>query len=274
MTLQSSGALTASDIADEFEDDSPTSLSEFYGVIPALPASGAISFSDFYGVSSLAPWEYATTTAKDGSSVTHQSYSNLGLSTRSGYDLYALVICWACSPNSQSWTSITADGTNRLSSAVTAVDNNQEESRATAIFVHPVASDSTNVAINMTVSGGSVYRSIIIYFEGQTAPAITDSYSHSFPSSFNETTTTFTKTHTKDAEDYVLFVANVRGIDPDDTAKPTGFDEVYSDTDGFAYSSGDGMWITALRSSDTSVAINETIHYGQQANAISFVLDI
>lgn len=51
MTLQASGAISLTDIAEEFPDTAPHSLSEFYGVSVELPSSGAISFSDFYGTS-------------------------------------------------------------------------------------------------------------------------------------------------------------------------------------------------------------------------------
>ena len=52
MTLQSSGAISLSDIRAEFSDSAPDSLSEYYGRgTPPLPSSGAIAFSDFYGVS-------------------------------------------------------------------------------------------------------------------------------------------------------------------------------------------------------------------------------
>lgn len=61
MTLQASGAISLTDIAEEFPDTAPHSLSEFYGVSVELPSSGAISFSDFYGTSYV-DWkiEYAS----------------------------------------------------------------------------------------------------------------------------------------------------------------------------------------------------------------------
>ena len=62
MTLQSSGAISLSDIQTEFGGSSPTSLSEYYrggsNVINApvnnsIPTSGAISLTDFYGTENL-----------------------------------------------------------------------------------------------------------------------------------------------------------------------------------------------------------------------------
>lgn len=52
MALQSSGAISLLDIANEFGGVVPHSLSEYYGVAAGVPSSGAISFSNFYGTSS------------------------------------------------------------------------------------------------------------------------------------------------------------------------------------------------------------------------------
>lgn len=52
MTLPANGALQLSDIATEFTDNPPHSMSEFYAAGPGLPGSGAISFGDFYGKAS------------------------------------------------------------------------------------------------------------------------------------------------------------------------------------------------------------------------------
>ena len=58
MALQSSGAISLSDIASEFGDSTPNSISEFYrggSLVPNtstntnVPTSGQISFSQFYG---------------------------------------------------------------------------------------------------------------------------------------------------------------------------------------------------------------------------------
>lgn len=50
MVLQSSGAISLSDIAAEFGGSTPHSLSEYYGS-GSVPTSGTISFSQFYGQS-------------------------------------------------------------------------------------------------------------------------------------------------------------------------------------------------------------------------------
>ena len=56
MALQSSGAISLSEIGTEFGDSQPHSLSEFYaggsagvtsGGAPNVPSSGVLSFNDF-----------------------------------------------------------------------------------------------------------------------------------------------------------------------------------------------------------------------------------
>jgi hypothetical protein len=73
MGLQSSGAISLTQIATEFGGSAPHSLSEYYGVTTGVPTSGTITFSDFYGKSSVSitgdllhtldnPSAYGTTT--------------------------------------------------------------------------------------------------------------------------------------------------------------------------------------------------------------------
>ena len=53
MTLQSSGAISLSDIQTEFGGTNPISISEYFSAADGVPASGnPIALSDFYGVSS------------------------------------------------------------------------------------------------------------------------------------------------------------------------------------------------------------------------------
>lgn len=51
MTLPSSGSISMSDIRTEFGGSAPDSISEYYSADTGVPASGAISMSDFYGTS-------------------------------------------------------------------------------------------------------------------------------------------------------------------------------------------------------------------------------
>ena len=53
MTMQTSGAISLSQIQTEFGGTNPISLSEYYGADDGVPTSNAISFSDFYGTSSF-----------------------------------------------------------------------------------------------------------------------------------------------------------------------------------------------------------------------------
>lgn len=50
MPLPASGAITMAQIQTEFGGANPISLSEYYGASYTLPASGAISFNQFYGL--------------------------------------------------------------------------------------------------------------------------------------------------------------------------------------------------------------------------------
>ena len=71
MALQTSGAISLSDIQTEFGGSNPISLSEYYGAASGIPASGTISLSNFYGAS--AGW-----TLVQGSSGTVYGYSTSG----------------------------------------------------------------------------------------------------------------------------------------------------------------------------------------------------
>ena len=79
MPLQSSGSISLSQIASEFGDSQPHSLSEFYaggsagvtsGGAPNVPSSGEISFDDFYGAANQV-------TVTISSSATNQNVSTL-----------------------------------------------------------------------------------------------------------------------------------------------------------------------------------------------------
>ena len=80
MTLQTTGAISLANIATEFNDTQPNSISEFYaggGKVPsgtsgtngAVPTSGQISFSQFYGTSNT-----SYTSATGGTITTSGSY--------------------------------------------------------------------------------------------------------------------------------------------------------------------------------------------------------
>lgn len=60
MAIKDSGSLSMTEIVAEFGGEAPHSLSEYYGVAPSVPSSGAIAFQDFYGASSIIPLLYPT----------------------------------------------------------------------------------------------------------------------------------------------------------------------------------------------------------------------
>ena len=54
MALPSSGSISLNDIQTEFGGTNPIGINEYYGVASGVPASGTISFDDFYGTTALA----------------------------------------------------------------------------------------------------------------------------------------------------------------------------------------------------------------------------
>jgi hypothetical protein len=58
MTLQASGSISMSDIAEEFGGVAPHALSEFYSIAAGVPSAGPISLSNFYGKSRTADNSY------------------------------------------------------------------------------------------------------------------------------------------------------------------------------------------------------------------------
>ena len=77
MVLQSSGAISLGDIGTEFNDTTPTSISEFYNppaqVGGTIPVSGEISFSDFYSATNS--WTTSFTTSRTTSNTTSKTTS-------------------------------------------------------------------------------------------------------------------------------------------------------------------------------------------------------
>jgi len=49
MALQTSGAISLSQVQGEFGGSNPISMSEYYGRDPLIPNSGTIDMADFYG---------------------------------------------------------------------------------------------------------------------------------------------------------------------------------------------------------------------------------
>lgn len=55
MALQTSGAISLANVQTEFGGVNPISISEYYGKVAGIPASGTISLSHFYGKSNIIP---------------------------------------------------------------------------------------------------------------------------------------------------------------------------------------------------------------------------
>ena len=85
MPLQTSGAISLSQVASEFNDSQPHSLSEFYaggsagvtsGGAPNVPSSGEISLDDFYGAANQVTVTLSNSTNQNASSLFGSSYSS------------------------------------------------------------------------------------------------------------------------------------------------------------------------------------------------------
>jgi len=61
MALPASGTIKASEIQTEFGGSNPISISEYYAADTGVPASGAISWSDFHGTASGPPFTVSVT---------------------------------------------------------------------------------------------------------------------------------------------------------------------------------------------------------------------
>lgn len=85
MALQASGAISLSEIRGEFGGSAPDSISEYYGADTGVPASGTISFSDFYGTSA-APTETSQASSTHTGTFTGindgLTFDELGMRTR------------------------------------------------------------------------------------------------------------------------------------------------------------------------------------------------
>lgn len=96
MVLQSSGAISLSNIQTEFGGSNPIAISEYYGAASGIPSSGTISFNDFYGKSSGATQTtYADLKSMRSDFVSNNYKYNTSVSTIKsviegyGYDLVA-----------------------------------------------------------------------------------------------------------------------------------------------------------------------------------------
>jgi hypothetical protein len=93
MALQGSGQIKLSEIVAEFGGSAPHALSEYYAAATGVPASGAISFSNFYGTSASATCTECTNQIPDNftwnagatfSGSYNTEHSNFALNTTTG----------------------------------------------------------------------------------------------------------------------------------------------------------------------------------------------
>ena len=174
MTLQASGTITMADIVAEFGGTAPHSISEYYrggAYVPdipqnaAIPTSGTISFSNFYGATALdilpnsVTWEnlsFAGSGTDTGLSQTITGI-NTTITLEVVYDggvnmdielLYRL-------NNTGGYTSLTPG-----SDTITVSNGTIVNFRATRPF--PSGFDSSFVQINNTPNGGSAFSNFAI----------------------------------------------------------------------------------------------------------------
>ena len=81
MALPSSGPLSINDIAVEFGGSVPHFLSEYYGVVAGVPASGTIAINHFYGKSNDAPISATGGTISDSGGYRYHTFTSGGTFT-------------------------------------------------------------------------------------------------------------------------------------------------------------------------------------------------
>ena len=124
MALPSSGVLTLADIQTEFGGTNPIDLSEYYrggGLVPdsgpnaAIPTSGVISVSDFYGAANLINLDFTV----QGTLVTRTAgtYSGVSIGTANTNRMVVISSSGGSSPSSVTIGGITATIVNGPSSA-------------------------------------------------------------------------------------------------------------------------------------------------------------
>lgn len=153
MALQSSGDISLSDIETEFGGTAPTSLSEYYDAADGVPASGDISFSDFYGTSALISLnvDYITSTNRtDGVNAT------ISASTSSSAPCAIVAFFGSEDESDRFLTSMTIGGV-AATSATTGSDNTDGEHASVAGGYRTYASDATGQTIDVT-SRDSILR--------------------------------------------------------------------------------------------------------------------
>ena len=164
MALQSSGQISLQDIQDEFGGSHPISLSEYYGV-DTVPASGAISFNDFYGTELLVGINGANVSFFNKISTSYHTDGFYGTKFGMGLDASAtriVVGTVADSPANNQGSFIIFDADGNEIADITAFDGAESDSFGAYVAV----SDSANKIVVGSPSSdpqGSLSGSAYIY---------------------------------------------------------------------------------------------------------------
>jgi hypothetical protein len=113
MVLQSSGAISLNDIQTEFGGTNPIGINEYYDAADGVPASGEISFDDFYGKSSISGLYKSMLDLNSSlSSYTYSQVSNIKTAIENeGFTLIATPTYGSLAESMSGTTNITSTGT-------------------------------------------------------------------------------------------------------------------------------------------------------------------
>jgi hypothetical protein len=161
MALQESGAISFSEIEDEYGGAAPTSFSEYYregtyvgdyanGNNANIPTSGSISISDFYGTQKRDAALYYNGTA-------YTSLSATSVAIGDAHDDRVVLIAHASRYGGTNVTgSITAGGNTHTMTAIGNNDGSVGQEVHTLLYAN--VPDGTTANITLTNSGGSENR--------------------------------------------------------------------------------------------------------------------
>jgi hypothetical protein len=113
MVLQSSGAISLNDIQTEFGGTNPIGINEYYDAADGVPNSGAISFDQFYGKSSVSGLYKSMLDLNSSlSSYTYSQVSNIKTAIENeGFTLIATPTYGSLAESMAGTTNITSTGT-------------------------------------------------------------------------------------------------------------------------------------------------------------------
>lgn len=171
MTLQTSGAISLLDIANEFGGSTPHAINEYYGAASGIPSSGTISFNQFYGKSNIVADYYPSISYSGGTAVW-----NLGAF---GNILDGNLSTYATRSNNQP----TSSTHNQHAGAIVLHWNNGAISAGTSLRFAAVWPSSFNqtVPIHITDGSGNVHQSSVTSQHGGVGNAPLASLASSYP---------------------------------------------------------------------------------------------